>query len=156
MTVKNFIGDKLSTQSLVLGKKFFKGVVIISVILLLTHQISSLEKLNSRELYNIQLILNVEKPTAQTYLEKKFQNTELEWKEICTLPRRVTINTNLRIFQYKLSHNILYLHEMLYKFGKKGLFLFACKNLKVQFTFFILAQKRTFSRGSYKILSKMY
>ena len=113
MTIKIFIGDKLSTQSLVLGKKFFKGVVIISVILLLTHQISSLEKLNSRELYNIQLILNVEKPTAQTYLEKKFQNPELEWKDIYTLPRRVTINTNLRIFQYKLSHNILYLHEML-------------------------------------------
>ena len=119
MTIKIFIGDKLSTQSLVLGKKFFKGVVIISVILLLTHQISSLEKLNGRELYNIQLILNVEKPTAQTYFENKFQNPELEWKDIYTLPRRVRINTSLRIFQYKLSQNILCLHEMLYKFGKK-------------------------------------
>ena len=28
------------------------------------------------------------------------------------------ININLRIFQYKLLHNILYLNEMLYKFGK--------------------------------------
>ena len=31
------------------------------------HQVYCLEKLNSRELYNMQLILKVEKPTAQTY-----------------------------------------------------------------------------------------
>ena len=67
----------------------------------------------------MQLILKVEEPTAQTYFEKKFQNPELEWKTIYTLPRRVTINTNLRIFQYKLLHNVLYLNKMLYKFGKK-------------------------------------
>ena len=83
------------------------------------HQIYCLEKLNSRELYKMQLMLSVEKPTAQTYFEKKFQNPELEWKDIYTLRRRVMINTNLCIFQYKLLHNILYLNEMLYKFGKK-------------------------------------
>ena len=65
---------------------------------------------------NMQLILNVENPTAQIYFEKNFQNLELEWKDIYTLPRRVTINTNLCIFQYKLLHNILYLNEMLCKF----------------------------------------
>ena len=31
-----------------------------------------LEKLNSRQLYNMQLILKVEKPSAQTYSEKIF------------------------------------------------------------------------------------
>ena len=36
------------------------------------HQIYCLEKLNSRELYNMQLILNVEKSTAQTYFKKNF------------------------------------------------------------------------------------
>ena len=46
----------------------------------------------------MQLILKVEKPTAQTFFEKIFQNPELEWKDISTLLRRVTINTNLRIF----------------------------------------------------------
>ena len=81
----------------------------------------------------MQLIVNVEKPTAQTYFEKKFQNPELEWKDIYTLPRRVMINTNLCIFQYKLFHNILYLNEMLS----------------------LLLQKQTFSGRSY-ILSKMY
>ena len=82
------------------------------------HQIYCLEKLNSRELYNMQLILKEEKPAAQTYFEKIFQNRELEWKDIYTLPRRVTIKTNLRIFQYKLLHNI-YFNVMLYKFEQK-------------------------------------
>ena len=38
------------------------------------HQIYCFEKPNSRELYHVQLILKVEKPTAQ--------NPELEWKDI--------------------------------------------------------------------------
>ena len=46
------------------------------------HQIYCLEKLNSRELYNMQLTLNVEKLTAQTYFKKKIKNFELEWKDI--------------------------------------------------------------------------
>ena len=105
----------------------------------------------------MQLILSVEKPTAQTYFDK-IQNLELEWKDICNLPRRVTINKNIRIFQYKLLHIVLYLNKMLYKFGKKlsHLALFEWKNLKAQFTFIILAQKQTFSGCSYNILSKMY
>ena len=37
------------------------------------HQICCLEKLNSRQLYNMQLILNVEKPTAQNYFQKNFK-----------------------------------------------------------------------------------
>ena len=45
-------------------------------------QIYYLEKLNSRGLYNMQLILKVEKPIAPTYFEKKFQNPGLEWKDI--------------------------------------------------------------------------
>ena len=43
------------------------------------HQIYCLEKLSSRELYSMQLILKVEKPTAQIYFEKNFQSPKLEW-----------------------------------------------------------------------------
>ena len=32
------------------------------------------------------------------------------------MPRRVTIDTNLRIFQYKILNNALYLNEKLFKF----------------------------------------
>ena len=40
------------------------------------HQLYCLGKLKGREPYNIQLILSVEKPTAQTYFSKNFQNPE--------------------------------------------------------------------------------
>ena len=32
------------------------------------------------------------------------------------MPRRVTIDTNLRMFQYKILNNVLYLNETLVKF----------------------------------------
>ena len=85
------------------------------------------KKLNCRELYNMQVIFKVEKPTAQSYFDKNFQNPQLEWKDIYNLPRRVTINANLRIFQYKLFklHNILYVNEMLHKLRKKVTPLFS-------------------------------
>ena len=75
-----------------------------------------------------------------------------------TFPKRVTINTNLRIFKEKLLHNILYLNEILYNLEKRYLHfaLFAWKSLKAQFIFFIIVQKQTFSGCSYSILSKMY
>ena len=72
------------------------------------HQIYCLEKLISREIYNMQLILTEEKSAAQT----DFHNPE--WKDIC-----VTINTKLLIFQHQLIHNIMYLNEMLHKSRKK-------------------------------------
>ena len=43
-------------------------------------------KAKQQKLYNMQLILNVEKPTAHVYFKKKFQNLELKWKDIYTLP----------------------------------------------------------------------
>ena len=45
----------------------------------------------------MQLTLKVEKPTAQIYFEKNFQNPELITKDVYTLPNRVTVNTNLPI-----------------------------------------------------------
>ena len=48
------------------------------------HQIYCLEKLNSRELYNMQLILKEEKPTAQTYFEKFFKT--LNWNGKIYMP----------------------------------------------------------------------
>ena len=52
----------------------------------------------------MQVILKTEKPTAQTYFEKNFQNPEFKWKYIYTLPTRpAMINENLCIFQYIIT-----------------------------------------------------
>ena len=44
--------------------------------LIKNHQIYRLEKLHSRELYNMQLLLKAKKPTAQTCFKKNFPNLE--------------------------------------------------------------------------------
>ena len=70
----------------------------------------------------------------------------LEWKDLCTLPRHATINTNLRVFQHKLLHNILYLNEMLYVFGKKlfPLFFYCLKEAESPIHLFQFCSKTNF------------
>ena len=82
------------------------------------HQILSLNKLNSATLYEILIDANNIKPTSQTYFENLFSNFKPDWKSIYLLPRRVTLDTNLRMFQYKLLNNVLYLNKMLFRFKK--------------------------------------
>ena len=77
----------------------------------------SLEKLNSKELYWIQLTRDFCKPTSQIYFEKHFNDCVLDWKYIYVLPRIVTSDPYTRYFQYKVLNNVLYLNEKLFFFG---------------------------------------
>ena len=72
------------------------------------YQIYSLSKCNSKELYSLQVSLNDTKIKWQMYFKKGFPNKEIEWKCIYLIPRRVTIDTNLRVFKYKILNNVLY------------------------------------------------
>ena len=49
----------------------FSDLIIKEHHLIKKHQNYCLERLNSTEIYNMQFILNVEKPTAETYFDKK-------------------------------------------------------------------------------------
>ena len=77
----------------------------------------SLEKLNSKELYWIQLTRDFCKPTSQIYFEKHFNDCVLDWKYIYVLPRIVNSDPYRRYFQYKVLNNVLYLNEKLFFFG---------------------------------------
>ena len=55
---------------------------------------------------------------AKTYFENLFSNFNYDRKRIYLLPRRVTLDTNLRMFQYKLINNVLYLNKKLFGFKK--------------------------------------
>ena len=77
----------------------------------------SLEKLNSKELYLIQVTRDFCKPTSQIYFEKHFKDCVLDWKYIYILPRIVTSDPYTRYFQYKVLNNVLYLNEKLFSFG---------------------------------------
>ena len=72
-----------------------------------------LEKLKSRELYQILISSRANKVTSVTYFEAKFNVNNLDQTKIFLLPRLTTCNTYLCSFQYKLLHNILFLNKKL-------------------------------------------
>ena len=74
--------------------------------------------MNSKEIYNVLIESTDSKPSAQIYYKIFFQNSNLDWKTIYMLPRIVTKDSRLQVFQYKLLNNVLYLNKMLVKFGK--------------------------------------
>ena len=75
-------------------------------------------KLDSKELYNIQLLANFLKSTTQAYFENVLAGHVFEWDKIYILPRIVTTDSRIRIFQYKILHNVLYLNKKLFEFNK--------------------------------------
>ena len=79
--------------------------------------IYNLEKLNSKELYHMQLCLKYDKPTCQSYHEKSFVDYDFNWKLIYGIPCTATLETKIPFFQYKLLNNVLYLNKKSFQFG---------------------------------------
>ena len=77
-----------------------------------------LEKLTSKEPYQILISSRTNKVTSVTYFETKFNGNSLDWTKIFLLPRLTTYNTYLRSLQHKILHNILFLNKKLYLSGK--------------------------------------
>ena len=68
-------------------------------------------------MYKIQIIIKYKKPISQSYFEKIFKNSNLDWKTIYLLPHITIVDTTIHVFQYKLLNNVLFLNKMLYQFG---------------------------------------
>ena len=81
------------------------------------HQVYSLTRLDSKELYKLQILLRINKPTSQSYFENLFEIADIDWKKVYFISRIVTIDTKLSAFQYRILNNILYLNKMLFSFG---------------------------------------
>ena len=79
--------------------------------------IYNLEKLNSRKLYHIQLLLKYDKPTCQDYHKTYFDDYAYNWKLMCQIPRIATFETKIRFFQYKLLNNVLSFNKKLFDIG---------------------------------------
>ena len=86
--------------------------------LIKNYQIYSLEKLNSTELYTIQILNKNAIPTCQTYYKTLLEGSDLEWKNIYKLPRLITVDNSMRVFQYKILNNVLFLNKKLFLFSK--------------------------------------
>ena len=55
-------------------------------------------------------------PTAQSKFNSLYNISSItDWKNICQLPGRVTLDTRTRAFQYKILNRILYTNRILYK-----------------------------------------
>ena len=65
----------------------------------------------------MQLLLKYDKPTCQSYREENFHDNDFNWKLIYRILRIATLETKIRIFQYKLLNNVLYLNKKLFQFG---------------------------------------
>ena len=59
----------------------------------------------------------VQQPTAQRSIKRILQMKNIDWATVYLLPQKTTIESRMRIFQYKILNNILYLNNRLYKFG---------------------------------------
>ena len=70
-----------------------------------------LEQVGSRELCHIQISEKYKKPTSQLYYEGYFNNFDFDWTSIYLLPRMVNVDTKLRVFQYKILNNILFVKK---------------------------------------------
>ena len=55
-------------------------------------------------------------PTSAKYFEKKLQPQDnINWNRVFLLSRKVTIESKMRIFQFKILSNILFLNAKLFK-----------------------------------------
>ena len=107
-----------------------KNIIYLNHHLIKNSQILAMEKLIPKELYSLSIVLKNELPTSQKYFCNIFPNLQVEWKKIYLLPRKVSNDTNLRMFQYKILNNILYLNKQLFIFNKKDTKL--CSYCKLQ------------------------
>ena len=99
------------------NNRIFENILFLNHHLIKCNILLSLEILNSKELYWIQLTHDFCKPTSQIYFEKHFNDCILDWKYIYVLPHIVTSDPYTRYFQYKVLNNVLYLNEKLFFFG---------------------------------------
>ena len=80
-------------------------------------KVSLLPDMSVKAAYKILIRPLVKAPTSQKSLEKLLCRQDLDWAGIYMIPRMVTVESKLRIFQYKVLNNILYLNDRLYKMG---------------------------------------
>ena len=66
-------------------------------------------------IYNMHIDKLFKTPTSKLYYFNKFDVTEDDWRLIYTLAGKLTLDFKLRVFQYKVLNNILYLTKSLYK-----------------------------------------
>ena len=74
-----------------------------------------LQKLKTKLIYIDLVEKHIARPISETLFAKKYDIQEEEWPQLYLLPFKCTIEVKLRVFQFKILHNILYTNERLFK-----------------------------------------
>lgn len=80
-----------------------------------------LQKIHAKTVYSSLLKKCLGRPTSQSLVSRLISidiSDDALWKQIYLLPRKVSVESSLRVFQYKILNNILYLNKHLYKMKK--------------------------------------
>ena len=69
----------------------------------------SIQQITPKIIYKLSVSSKYNPLTAREYFSRKFQIIRPDtWKSIYLLSRKVTVDTKIRMFQYKILNNILY------------------------------------------------
>ena len=89
--------------------------------------------------YDILIIKLFVQPTSIDHWKNTLRlKDELDWKKVFMIPRLAAIESSVRVFQYKLLNNTLYLNARLYKMKitENPLCTFCHKHDETQIHFF--------------------
>ena len=78
-----------------------------------------IQQITPKIIYKLSVSSKYSPSTAREYFSRKFQIICPDiWKSMYLLPTKVTVDTKIRMFQYKILNNILYLNRRLYLMKK--------------------------------------
>ena len=73
---------------------------------------------SSKQIYQIFLEKNKQvPPSAKQKLTDKYSDAVIEWEKVYCLPFCTSLESKIRVFQYKILNCIVYTNEKLYRFG---------------------------------------
>ena len=76
-----------------------------------------LERLTSRQLYDIFIYNLKQKPTSEANISISLNMDSICWKKVYVLANKSTIDNYARQLHFKVTHNILYLNKSLFRMG---------------------------------------
>ena len=79
-------------------------------------EVFDLSSVSSKTLYREFRSRKVIPSTAQAKFKEEYSSLSVDWKEIYSLAFNVTLDTNLRAFQYKVLNRIIFTNDKLFKF----------------------------------------
>ena len=83
----------------------------------LAHYGYALPIMTVKNVYRRMLQSLIKQPTSQNKIEILLASLNIDWPQIYMIPQKVTIESALRIFQYKILTNTLYLNKRTSKFN---------------------------------------